>query len=293
MLNSLARCKPLLGTFVDVTLSGHISNDELITLSNNVFDEIARIHNMMGFHEPSSELSRLNKALLTNTNTAIKMSNEMQKVLELALHLSVQSNGLFDVSIAPTLVIDKQLPNHLHISGTRDFLDLLGNSNNLAINDNYLTNNRPVCIDLGGIAKGFAVDCAIKKIPTGIEFSINAGGDLAISDWKHQQVALQYGKSAKAIKQVNMLASSLATSGDYNHGGNHIIKPKNTNVSSRAKPVKFKGCVSVFSDNTMLADALTKIVVLMKPKQAQAILQKFHAKAIIINRFGFKRVLCT
>ncbi|GAA6203461.1 hypothetical protein NBRC116600_02580 [Thalassotalea sp. SU-HH00458] len=49
----------------------------------------------------------------------------------------------------------------------------------------------------------------------------------------------------------------------------------------------------MFGQNTMLADALTKIVVLMKPKLALVILQKLTAKAIMVNRFGFKRHLKT
>ena len=50
MLNTLTRCKPLLGTFIDVQLSGNKADDELITVSNNVFSEIERIHHLMSFH---------------------------------------------------------------------------------------------------------------------------------------------------------------------------------------------------------------------------------------------------
>ena len=74
--------------------------------------------------------------MLTNSNTSIDISVDMQKVLKLALNLSTLSDGLFDVSIAPVLVMDKQLPNHLQLNTDQNFIETLGNYHHLKITDN-------------------------------------------------------------------------------------------------------------------------------------------------------------
>ena len=168
----------------------------------------------------------------------------------------------------------------------------LGSSNDVFLHENYITNSSPVCFDLGGIAKGYAVDCAIKKIPEYLDFTINAGGDMAMSNWKNHQVALKFGKKQHALKNVMMLDSSVASSANYYHGTrSHVINPLKIDKSNQGTAHRFNGCISVFACNTMLADALTKVVILLKPKKAEFILKYFNAKAIVISRFGFKRLL--
>jgi thiamine biosynthesis lipoprotein len=291
MLNHLDRCKPLLGTFVDVSLTGNNTDNELISISNNIFAEIERIQNLMSFHDPLSELSKLNQKMLNQVNQPHLLSNDLKQVLTLAMKLSQQSSGYYDITVAAKLVLDGELPNHLLLDET-SIKDTLGNSSDVALHGQHLINNAPVCFDLGGIAKGYAVDCAIKKIPENLTFTINAGGDMAISDWKQHTVALKFGKDKQALKNVIMLDSSVATSGNYYHDTrSHIINPLINDKSNQQVAHHFHGSVSVFANSTMLADALTKVIILMKPKKSISLLKYFNAKAIIINRFGFKRTI--
>jgi len=292
MQNNIERCKALLGTFVDVSLSGDVTDKELIELSNNVFDEIERIQKLMSFHEPLSELSQLNKKMLYQVNHEFLVSDDLLNVLKLAMQLFEQSKGHYDITVATKLVLDGELPDHLKVEELSMKEAYLGNSQNVFVHKNYIINSLPVCFDLGGIAKGYAVDCAIKKIPEHIEFIINAGGDMAVSNWTNHQVALKFGINQQALKVVRMLESSVASSANYYHGSrSHVINPLKIDTSNQGTAHRFSGSVSVFARNTMLADALTKIVILMKPKMAKPILEYFNAKAIVINRFGFKRML--
>jgi thiamine biosynthesis lipoprotein len=291
MLNHLERCKPLLGTFVDVSLTGNTADNELISVSNNVFAEIERIQNLMSFHDPLSELSKLNQKMLNQINQPHLLSNDLKQVLTLAIKLSQQSSGYYDITVAAKLVLDGELPNHLLLDETC-IKGTLGNSSDVALHGQHLINSSPVCFDLGGIAKGYAVDCAIKKIPKNLTFTINAGGDMAISNWKQHTIALKFGKDKQALKNVIMLDSSVATSGNYYHDTrSHIINPLINDKSNQQVAHHFNGSVSVFANNTMLADALTKVIILMKPKKSISLLKYFNAKAIIINRFGFKRTI--
>lgn len=305
-INSLSRCKPLLGTFVDISLFGDVSDNALISFSNTVFQEIERIQQMMSFHDPKSELSLLNAAMLLTTNTPIEISADLYFVLSLALELNTCSDGYYDIAIAPNLVSNTVLPDHLSITpmfkkntlsesffGTSKNIILYETHSNLVTKSKkYITNTKPICIDLGGIAKGYAVDCAIEKIPLTIQYIINAGGDLSMSHWQKKHIALKYGKRTSAIKKVMMLNKSAASSGLYHQeGSSHIVNPNKLNAWNQPSKHTFKGVVTVFAKSTMLADALTKLVILMPNQKVMTVLKHFQAKAIIVNRFGFKRTV--
>ena len=83
---SIQRCKPILGTYVEVSLTGRVPESELIQISEDLFKELERIHNLMSFHDEGSELSLINqnahqeKVLISADtyavlNQAIEMSN--------------------------------------------------------------------------------------------------------------------------------------------------------------------------------------------------------------------------
>lgn len=280
-MNTLQRCKPLLGTYVDISLSGDVSDEKLIEASNQAFAQVERIQQLMSFHNKESELSQVNLHLLQHPNQPFKVSAEMNEVLNLSLHLYKNSSHYFDISIAPQLIHHDLLPKHFAITGAQ-----WGNSSDLCLHDNLLWATKPLCIDLGGIAKGYAVDCAIKALPSGLSYSLNAGGDLYESEWQNKAITIKYGQHNNALKNLTMKNHALATSGNYYlDNQSDIINPQNK------LPHHFKGSVSVFADNVMLADALTKVVMLAPRKTAKMLLNTFNAQAVLINRWGFKRQL--
>ncbi|WP_426358163.1 FAD:protein FMN transferase [Pseudocolwellia sp. HL-MZ19] len=293
-INNLERCKTLLGTFVEIELKGTVDDDELIALSNTLFDEIERIHNLFSFHSELSEISTLNRQALDlanraegdNTPLTLTVSDDLNKVLSLALELNQFTRGLYDVSVAPSLILNEQLPNHLALTLVNRHCTLnLGNSSNMTCKDNVVIIEKPLCIDLGGIAKGYAVDCALTKVPDNIYCRINAGGDLAINQWRNEEVAVKYKKRSSALRVVKMQNKALATSGNY------LRDKKSAFVNpSTGKHIKFKGSMSVFSSHLMLSDALTKAMILSSRAQRRQLAKYYNAQAIKINRLGFVKL---
>lgn len=295
-MNTIERCKPLLGTFVTLQMKVSSSHSEaeqeldLVDYSNLVFEEVARIHDLMGFHNTNSELSKLNRHLLTQPEECFTLSEDMTNVLSFALRLFKDTNGIYDISVVPQLIQQGLLPKHLPLSLNakaphKNSVDSpLGSCKDLVLVGNTIKSSAPLCIDLGGIAKGYAVDCAVKKLPKTIEFTLNAGGDLYQSNWQHQKVDIKYGKRIRALKKVNMLNRALATSGNYLRGtASAIINPFS------GEPYSLKGSISVFSDQVMISDALTKAVALMRKSQVSALLTRYNAQAIKINFMGLSR----
>ncbi|WP_286261086.1 FAD:protein FMN transferase [Thalassotalea atypica] len=279
-MNSLTRCKPLLGTFVEVSIGCNCPDKLLVDYSQRAFNEISRIHGLLGFHDENSELSALNRFLLTANNTFMTISDDLVTVLDLAFSLSEKTNGRYDVAIAPYLVQANNLPNHLNLSDK-----IHGNSADIQLCGNNIRSTKPACIDLGGIAKGYAVDCAIRALPNGLDVTINAGGDIYKRYWKEAKVAIKYAKKLSALKTVKMQNAAVATSGDYEANlHRHIVDPLD------GTPVSICGSVSVFAHSAMIADALTKVVTLVAPKVSTTILNSYQAKAVKLNRLGYRKL---
>lgn len=267
-MNQISRCKLLLGTFVEVTLKADLSDDELIQQSERAFTEIARIEQLMSYHKLESELSILNRSAHIN---AYKVSKEMQKILALALNISQLTDGLYDISIAPKLVQLKLLPDHgLTVDPSANWQDI-------TLKDDLLSFKKPLQIDLGGIAKGYAVDQAISVIDSNIQAVVNAGGDLRMSHWYGEQVVIKkpYSEIGELIP-LTMKNSAIASSAGYNVAVDHtVISP----LTKQA--ITDRRSVSIFADSCMLADALTKVAFLMS--DSQPILDHFQAQVIFID----------
>lgn len=218
--------------------------------------------------------------MLKGPITDFAISSDLAYVLEVAQGLYLDSDGMFDVTVAPYLVKSGLLPDHLNL----DSIDKshFGCFSNVSLSDHKITTTKALCIDLGGIAKGYAVDCAFLKLPPHINCTINAGGDMRSNHWQQQTISIKYGQKAKALKQVVMKNQSVATSGSYYHEGySAIIEPK------LKQDKRIKGSVSVFASQAIIADALTKIMALCSPKKISPILQKYEATGVVISRFGF------
>lgn len=280
-LRQVTRCRPLLGTFVEVNLQADLPEKALIEYSNLAFAEIERVQQVLSFHQQSSELSQLNLALISAPTSVKKISNDLIKVLSFASDLHQESAGIYDISVAANLVADKYLPDHLIRHKNQP---TYGNFSDVTLTNNRICSAKPVFFDLGGIAKGYAVDQAISKIPSSISGYINAGGDMRVIDWFEEQVAIKYARRSGALKQLTLLNTALASSGSYyQQQGSQYFNPITRQYSA------IKGCISVFAGSAMQADALTKIVALMKRKDAKKLLNHYCAKAITTNRFGFSR----
>lgn len=269
----ISRCKPLLGTYVELDIfSKSLSESALLSLSQRAFDEIQWIHSLMSFHESNSDVSSINQFAY---KTAVKISKDTRRVLEFALHLSEQSDGIFDISIAPALVEQGLLPD------PKIATDKSASWQNIGLNKEGVIFTKPLLIDLGGVAKGYAVDRAYSALQEainedGLEVRINAGGDLKMSHWQEQPLRINTPFANNLYRDILMLDSAVATSGEYFLEGKHAIVVKGESPIA-PRPLS----ASVFSDSCMVSDALTKLVFLTP--NPRKILKQHNAKAFIIQ----------
>jgi FAD:protein FMN transferase len=252
-----------------MTLLGNFSEVQLLELSQIGFSTIEKIHHLMSFHNRESELTRINLHAHTQPQSISALTFEL---LQHVLTLSELTHGLFDVSIGSALVKLQALPNHGFC------VDAQANWQDIHLHNNGVFFSKPLQIDLGGIAKGFAVDKAVEAIqqaakninapshnaPSDINISINAGGDLRMTHWHNQTIGIRDPQQPQTLIPVTLKNTALATSACYFLTKSFLKKNMGIFSPKTQTPIHDKHSYSVFADSCMLADALTKVIALME-----------------------------
>ncbi|WP_158628745.1 FAD:protein FMN transferase [Dyella choica] len=278
----IERAKPLLGTIVRIRVDGLPS-----ALANEVisgaFDRVAEIHRLMSFHEPQSELTRVNCEAACYP---VPVSPHTYAVLSHALELAEASTGLFDPTIAPALVRDGLLPA---LAGEPPASD--ASWKDVALSpDGTVAYGKPLWLDLGGIAKGYAVDCAFDYIASHRpdRIYVEAGGDLRLSGPQPEPVYLAAPYREGAVPAVMIENASVASSGSQ-WLCDEIRSPQL--ASAHIDPRTGHYCrldrfVTVVAPRCMDADALTKVVMAAGTASAP-ILDRYQALAFMLDGAGW------
>lgn len=276
------RMWPVMGTFASVTLR---SNDS--AMIDEVRDEAARIleevNARMSVYIPESEISQLNTS--TNPVTISPLTRDM---LFQARHYTQISEGAFDPTCMPLIRlwgfsggnIPDALPTADQIATARQLTGI----SKLEILDHTARFSVPgMTLDLGGIAKGFAVDCCydtiVPKWPVNAIF--NLGGNIRVHGMARQdrpwRIGVQHPFERNKTLGTLLLDSgmALATSGNYERfvtiNGRryaHIIDPRT------GLPVEGMAGITVLSATATEADALSTALFVLGIDKAAAVLSR-------------------
>ena len=274
----LRRARPLLGTLVEVTARGHCEI-ELTNAIGGAFAAVARVHRLMSFHESRSDVGRVNRLA---HRVAVRVHPWTWQVLQTAQRLSRSTAGAFDITIGRELVRLGYLPGRAAVAldrnaSWRDVHLLPGGRVRFA---------RRLLIDLGGIAKGFAVDRAVECLRAGGVWAglVNAGGDLRGFGPVAWRVHVRHpGEPNRLIAFADVVSGALATSAGYFakrvQRGKTVI-PVVDGVRRTAANPTFSA--SVAASNCTLADALTKLVLLRGPR-AHGLVRHLGGRAFVLS----------
>jgi thiamine biosynthesis lipoprotein len=244
----IRRAKPLLGTIVS------IAADAAPAALDAAFTAVARVHVLMSAQEARSDISRINREAHRRPVTVDPWT---QEVLELALFISERTTGTFDIIVPGT--------------GAR-YTDI-------ALANGAVRLRKPARLDVSGIAKGFAVDCAVKELRRqgARSGSVNAGGELRFFGDVPEPVRVRTpGEPGRSVCLPPLPYPAYATSSGY--FGTTISDPRNGKTATLA------WSVTVAAATCAIADALTKAVALLGP--VPALLNAFDAAAFAVDGHG-------
>jgi len=235
----------------------------------------------MSFHDPTSDVARMNRHA---SRRPVKVHPWTWRVLKSAQEFSTKTDGVFDITMARQLVKWDYLPR----AGTR--LCSGGSWRDIVLDDKCnIRFRRRMIVDLGGIAKGFAVDRAVgalknSAVTAGI---VNAGGDLRTFGSPSELVYVRHpAEPTRIAGAVRLRERAMATSGIYFERRKYRGKYVGPILDGRTSQ---SGCelisVSVAAAECMVADALTKIVFALREKAA-GLLAQYRADALLLERNG-------
>ncbi|MFC5474782.1 FAD:protein FMN transferase [Paraherbaspirillum soli] len=282
------RAQPWLGTLVEVTIADAVGEAGLAQGFNAAFAAIAEVHRLMSFHDAASDVARINRAAV---GTAIELHPHTALVVRTALMLQSATAGLFDICCASKLVEWGYLPTQevavppYAIPSYAIPTYFPGRSALTMDGAQCVQKNAPAWIDLGGIAKGYAVDVAIAALQaSGIRSAcVNAGGDLRAYGEAAYPVAIRNPRSPTEVGlRMELKDAALATSGCYFSQKNRDGRAYSALVNGLdGAAITGSFSASVRAAECMLADALTKVV-LASGDPSHTVLQQFGATAFII-----------
>ena len=248
----MIRCKPLLGTFVEISTEDGAHSLYAIEMA---FAAIEQVQTLMGFHDPESELSQINAR---SHLEPIHIHPWTAEVLAIAKEIHIKSQGIFNCGVGHRLVEAGLLPRHISLADHS-----FGGIEDLRFIDRSLVQSKlPLCLDLGGIAKGYAVDKAVEAlIAQGMQSgSINAGGDIRVFGDHAQDIQIRNpSKPLELIQIGSMKAGAIATSSLYFAKRDADTKSYMVNPLNH-EHIEFSESYSVIASECVYADALTKVV---------------------------------
>ena len=253
------------------------------------FREIERVCSRF---EPTSEVS----ALSSRVGEPVAVSPMLFAAAHFALAVAEETDGAFD----PTLgsLLEAAGFNHEHRSGwpvriapasngDATFRDVV-----LDAETQTIRLERPLLLDLGAVAKGLAIDMAVKQLhDDGYEsFTVDAGGDLYLAGTNAAGEPWSVGirhprREGEILESFRVSNTAVCTSGDYERRvsaecsaiEHHIIDPRTRSSATRC------ASVTTLASSAMVADALGTAAFVLGPIDGLALLERHGIEAVIIT----------
>ncbi|MCK4536847.1 MAG: FAD:protein FMN transferase [Desulfuromonadales bacterium] len=287
----LREVRLLLGTTIEI-VAEHPDADRLEDAVAAAFDEIQRLEWLMDPQRPDSDVARLSA-----TEKSLKVAPETARVVELGLDVARRSDGAFDLSLGRLKALwglDGSTPQ---VPGAQEIAAALQGIGPEALQLEgleILKSDPGLSIDLGGVAKGFAVDRAVAVLGEhGVtSAAVNAGGDMYLLGSRGKRpwrIGIQHPRKSGAVL-TSVEASNLAvvTSGDYERffeqdgrRYHHLFDPQS------GYPADACQSVTVLADSVALADALATALFVLGPERGLELLSAYAGvEALIIAGDG-------
>jgi len=223
----------------------------------------------------------------------VGLDSVLAKLIQTSEKVSEESNGRFDITIGVIKRLwnfssdQQRVPDSIEIKESLKSVDYRLITVN---NDEIKFSSNNVEIDLGAIAKGYAIDEAIRVLKKNNikDAMINAGGDLRticseLTRGKRKVWIRHPRIDNKRFGYFQMDNGSVATSGDYERyffrdstRYHHILNPKTGYPANK--------CVSatIMAENAKMADALSTTIFVLGPEEGISFVEKLPGVEAII-----------
>lgn len=276
---AVRRSRLMMGTVVEIMAEGE-ETAKLDAAVDAAFAEMARLDQLLSRYNETSDVSRLSQSA-----TGSEVSTETAEVIALGLQVAQKSNGAFDLTLGRLKSLwnmDQDEPSIPDANAIAGALQGAG-PRALSLQGVLVHKSMPqLQVDLGGIAKGYAVDRAIAILKQhGVpSAAVNAGGDMYLLGKRTERpwrIGIQHPRQEQEVlATVQISDRAVVTSGDYERffeqdgvRYHHIFDPKSGYPARRCQSV------TIITDSVALGDALATAVFVLGPEDGLRLLQDF------------------
>jgi thiamine biosynthesis lipoprotein len=293
-LREFRQARYIMGTIVEIVVAAPHKHTAERAMAHG-FQALRQVEQRMSIYQSTSALSHINRLA---ADTWVPLEADLLTVIAAALDVARQSDGALDVTVLPLMQLwgfvqhAGRVPTASEIAATLPLVDYRHVQRDPAHSTIHFT-RKGMGLDLGGIAKGFAVDNALQALlAQGVSRAIvNAGGDLfamgAAPSETPWLVDIQHPSiPERTLATMHVHNRSVATSGGYEkffeQDGKrycHLIDPRS------GYPVQDIASVTVLADTTMQADALSTAAFILGPDKGFALLAQLpNVEGVMVVR---------
>jgi len=273
-------------TVVEIQVDTEQSSEETGAAFERAFAAFHKVERACSRFDPDSELRKACRQI----QIPVPVSPYLFEPLKFAMEMAEGTGGAFDPAVGKAM--EENGFNRRYLTGelvespsaaSANYRDIVLDERNRT-----LTLLKPLVIDLGAVAKGFAIDLAANELKQFERFAVNAGGDLFAGGADERANAWSIGiqhpeQKDRVIHMIRVSNEAICTSGSYErksavkNGTHHIIDPK-----TKASPVDWISC-SVVAPFAMLADAFSTTAFLLGADDGVAFIEQADLKGILIT----------
>jgi thiamine biosynthesis lipoprotein len=282
----MRKTKLYMDTVVDIQVASQKSIEETEAKINRAFQAFQKVEQACSRFTPSSELMQASQIV----GTPVEISPFLFEPLQFAIEMAKMTDGLFDPTVGK--VMEESGFNRHYL--TREVMKS-PSSDSVTYQDIVLNQQthtlflkKPLVIDLGAVAKGFAIDLAANELKEFDGFIVNAGGDLFAggvdekgNPWK---IGIQHPyQKDKILETMEISDAAICTSGSYERrnrtmaDGHHIVNPR-----TKCSPNELISS-SVIAPFAMMADAFSTVSFLLGVKKGKSLLEGLDLKGLLIT----------
>jgi thiamine biosynthesis lipoprotein len=271
---------------IEVSAAGRDAG-ELAERTDRAFGWFAEVEHRCSRFDEASELRSLSRRV----GEPISISALLFSALDLSVEVAHLTGGALDPAIGRAMeqagfntnyVTGAQVTSPLSADSFGSYRDIL-----LDEDAQTVTLLRPMSLDLGAVAKGFAIDLAAREFSGLPGFVINAGGDILACglnpDGEPWRIGIRHPRRpAELLTSLRVTNAAVCTSGDYERpraagDGHHILDPASGSSAGLAVSV------TVIAPTAVVADALSTAVFVLGPQAGVDLLNHQQVDGLIVG----------
>jgi len=280
--HAASRSEIHLGTVVTISVHGQADASAAVERAFQWFEDVeARCSRF----DPESELMRLTR----HFGVATPVSDLLFEAVRFSLEMAAETGGAFDPTVGRTM--ESLGFNREHRTGAIVRTGIAP-SDDVSYRDvvcdpsaRTITLRCPLVLDLGGVAKGLAIDMAARELREFRNFAIDAGGDLYFGgknpDGEPWRVGIRHPRIDGELIDVLLVSDkAVCTSGDYERhtpAGHHIVDPGTRRGAGAV------ASATVIAPNALLADAVSTAAFVLGPAAGVQLCERLGLEALIIS----------